>query len=145
MKTLKTADFIGQSLIIVTYVLGTSWAVLVEKRWSVVGATTAIAMLWLGWWQMVSALIMLVLKAPDRNLRLLHFSVAFIYLSFLLLFNTYSTGVRNDVSTSTYFTGILVVFAVAIPVALAILYYALTWRLKFPKRATGSFLPHTSF
>lgn len=144
MKTLKTADFIGQSLILTGYVLGTIWAVLVEKRWSVVGATTAFAMLWLGWWQMVSALIMLLLKAPNRNLRVLHFSIAFVYL-FLLFFSKYGSDVRNEVTVSTYLTGILVVFAIAMPVALAILYYTLTWRLKFPKRATGSFLPHTSF
>lgn len=144
MKTLKTADFIGQSLILAAYALGTIWIVCVEKRWSVVGSTTAVAMLLLGWWQMVSALIMLVLKAPDRNLRLLHFSIAFVYL-FLLFFSKYGANVSNDVSTSSHLAGILVVFAIAIPVALAILYYTLTWRLKFPKRATGSFLPHTSF
>lgn len=141
MKYLKTLDFAGQTFIFGTFIIGSVWIGLAEQSWNSFGLTTAFAMLCLGWWQMISAFIMLVIKAPFRKQRLVHFITALIYLGVLGLGAKY---IEMDESASTIKL-IGVIIMIGTPIALGIFYYIITWQWMFPQHSTGKFLPHTSF
>lgn len=144
MKYLKTLDFVGQSLIFGAYVIGSVWLVIAEQRWNPFAMTTAMAMLCLGWWQMISAFLMLILKAPGRKLRLIHFLTAIGYLAILALGAKYSSGMVPK-SMDGVIQGLLMTIMIGTPIALAIFYYSITWLWMFPAKSTGKFLPHVSF
>jgi hypothetical protein len=141
MKYLKTLDFAGQTFIFGAFIIGSVWIGLAEQRWSSLGLTTAFAMLCLGWWQMISALIMLVTNAPFRKQRLIHFITAIVYLGALALSAKYIES--NQTAFIIKLIGGIIMMGT--PVALAIFYYSITWRWVFPKYSSGKFLPHVSF
>lgn len=141
MKYLKTLDFVGQTFIFAVFLLGSLWIGLTEGKWSSLGLTTAFAMLCLGWWQMISAFIMLLTKAPLRKHRLIHFITALAYLGVIAISAKFIDG--NTASFTIKF--IVGTILIGTPAALAIFYYSITWRCLFPAKSTGKFLPHVSF
>lgn len=144
MKYLKTIDFAGQSFIFGGYLIGSVFVLIAEQRWDSLGMTTLMAMLCLGWWQMIAALILLVFRAPNRKQRLIHFLTAVVYLAILSIGAKLSNSIKVD--NVSYFMRALVMTLVSVPpLVLAIFYYTITWRWMFPRHSTGKFLPHTSF
>jgi hypothetical protein len=141
MKYLKTLDFAGQTFIFGAYGVGSIWLMAAEQGWSSLGMTTAYALLCLGWWQMISALIMLVTNAPFRKQRLVHFCAALVYLAVLAGSAKYIH--MSQVADSIKWMGGIVM--ISIPIGLAIFYYTITWRWMFPPKSSGKFLPHISF
>jgi hypothetical protein len=141
MKYLKTLDFAGQTFIFAAFIIGSLWIGLADGKWSSLGLTTAFAMLCLGWWQMISALIMLVTNAPFRKQRLTHFITALVYLGVLALSAKYMEGYQTAFAIKLI-GGIIMI---GTPVALAIFYYVITCRWVFPAKPSGKFLPHVSF
>ena len=144
MKYLKTLDFVGQSIIFGAYIIGSLWILIAEQRWNSLAMTTAYAMLLLGCWQMISGLLMLVLKASLRKQRLIHFFTAIIYLAILLIVAKYSNGTQFE-SVAYIVRGLIITLMIGTPIGLAIFYYSITWRWMFPARSNGKFLPHISF
>jgi len=141
MKYLKTLDFAGQTFIFGAYIIGSIWIGVAEQRWNSLAMTTAFAMLCLGWWQMISALIMLVMNAPFRKQRLTHFITALVYLGILVLGAKYFES--NQTAIMIKWIGWIIM--IGTPVVLGIFYYSITWRCVFPKYSSGKFLPHVSF
>lgn len=141
MKYLKTLDFAGQTFIFAAFVIGSIWIGVAEQRWSSLGMTTALTMLCLGWWQMISAFIMLMIGAPARKQRLVHFITALVYLAALALSVRYIEG-NQTAFIIKLLSGIIMI---GTPISLAIFYYVITWRWMFPAKSTGKFLPHVSF
>lgn len=80
MKYLKSVDFTGQTIIIVGYAIAAAWTLIGNSGENSLAMNTAFAMLCLGWWQMISATLMLIFGAPNTKLRLLHFLTAIGYL-----------------------------------------------------------------
>lgn len=144
MKYLKTLDFTGQSFILGAYIIGSLWLTIVEKALSSLGLTTAYAMLCLGWWQMISAALMLILKAPNKKHRLIHFFTAVAYLAVISLVPVLTND--KELEALAYeIKWVAGTVLMLIPLALGIFYYAITWRWMFPTKSTGKFLPHISF
>lgn len=141
MKYMKTIDFVGQTLILTAYVIGSIWLVAAEERWGSLAMTTAYAMLCIGWWQMVSALIMLATQPPFKKQRLIHFSTSLIYLVLLALGAKYFE-MKTVPSIIKWISWIIII---ATPVLLAFFYYSITWRSIFPTSTSGKFLRHISF
>lgn len=140
MKYLKSIDFVGQTIIIAGYgIAAGTW--IVNPQENSLGLTTAFTMLGLGWWQMISSLLMLVLNAPGKNLRLVHFYTAIAYLFLVGLGSKYLNVEPIAVAIQVFSMFLIYVT----PVILALLYYYLTWRWMFPTKPSGRFLPHISF
>ena len=144
MKYLKSIDFAGQTIIIGGYaIVAGTWIMSWHKN--SLGLTTAFAMLCLGWWQMISAILLLLLNAPNKKLRQVHFYTAIGYLFLVGIGSKY----LEEETTQTLLCDTIQAFSMflfyATPVILALLYYYLTWRWVFPTKPSGKFLPHISF
>lgn len=144
MKHLKTIDWLGQTLILGGYALTATWVWFDNSTDNSFGLTTAFAMLCLGWWQMVSAALFLLLSAPNRKYRLAHFLAGIGYLAALAM-SKYFLPVTQTGASNTLMVVLTSVALLGIPALLAFFYYYLTWRWLFPIRASGKFLPHISF
>lgn len=144
MKYLKTLDFAGQTFIFAAYLIGSVWITIAEQTLSSWGLTTAYAMLCLGWWQMISAALMLILKAPNKKHRRIHFLTAVGYLSAICLVPVLTNDRELEALASEikFVAGAILILT---PLALAIFYYTITWSWMFPVKSTGKFLPHVSF
>ncbi len=146
MKIIKNIDFVGQTFIIGGYAIATTWTWIENPADNSFGMSTAFMLLCLGWWQMISATLMLIFGATNTKLRLLHFFTAIGYMILI------SIGLRylDLESTHTVLNDYLIqlfwmVIIYGTPFILALLYYYLTWRLMFPIKPSGKFLPHISF
>ena len=146
MKYLKSVDFVGQTIITGGYLIAVAWTLIGKSGENSLAMNTAFAMLCLGWWQMISALLMLVVGAPNQKLRLVHFFTA---IGYLILANTESKYLDLDLIHPIFLNYFLQLFWIALvyatPVILALLYYYVTWRFVFPTKPSGKFLPHISF
>lgn len=112
-------------IIIQTVLLLLTFALLVPYSMSAL----LIGQFCIGVWQMLSSTISVVAGTPNKLLRRIHFALAVIFLIFMY------TGLVED-SVLTF----------AIPWALALYYYTITWMWFLsanPKK--GKFLPNTSF
>lgn len=146
MKYLKTIDFVGQTVILGGYGIVMGWTLInnpVEKEF---GLTSAFAMLCLGWWQMISASLMLLLSAPNRKFRLYHFFIAVGYLASLAIMTKYLSLPTTQIMALDHLIRLsITVIALAMPATLGLFYYYITWRWVFPLKPSGKFLPHISF
>lgn len=146
MKIIKSIDFAGQTIIIGGYAIAAAWALIENTGENSLAMNTAIAMLCLGWWQMVSALLMLVIGTPNKKLRLVHFFTAIGYLVLVVVESKYLDLDSIHLIFLNHFIQLLwITLLYATPVILAFLYYYVTWRLVFPTKPSGKFLPHISF
>lgn len=141
MKYLRTIDFVGQTMIWLTMVISSIWMVAAEGKWSGIGLIAALTMLVIGFWQGLSALIMLGVGAPNQKYRKLHGIMAMLYLGVSLTLT--SLVEINEMPQAVQI--ILYTLAIAIPVGLAIFYYSITWLWMFPTQSSGKFLRHISF
>ncbi len=146
MKYLKTIDFVGQTIILGGYAIVLSWTLINNTLEKELGLTTAFAMLCLGWWQMISAVLMLLLSAPNRKFRLYHFFIAVGYLISLAIMTKYLSLPTTQIVALDHLIRVFTnVVALAMPVTLGLFYYYITWRWVFPIKPSGKFLPHISF
>ena len=145
MKIIKNIDFAGQTIIIGGYAIAVAWTLIENTGENSLAMNTAFAMLCLGWWQMISAILMLVLNGPNKKLRQVHFYSAVGYLFLVGIGSKY----LEVEFTQTLFYDFLLAFSMFLfygtPIILAFLYYYVTWRLVFPTKPSGKFLPHISF
>lgn len=141
MKYLRIIDFVGQSIIWLTMVISSLWILAAEGKWNGIGLIAALTMLVMGCWQMLSAFIMLGVGTPNRKYRQLHSALALAYLAVCLILPNLveMNGLPNGIRI------ILYALAAAIPIALAIFYYTITWLWMFPSKPSGQFLRHISF
>jgi FtsH-binding integral membrane protein len=141
MKYLRNIDFVGQSIILLLLV-GFCLMILFTAplEWDGYMIIILYAQLFLGPWQLLSALIAFFTKANLKELRKIHLVSSLICIVCCAisawLHNTYS-------NEGTMAVG--VIFFIIIPWCLAILYYSITWRWVFPPRPSGKFLRHVSF
>jgi hypothetical protein len=146
MKYLKNVDFAGQTIIIGGYAIAAAWVLIENSGKNSLAMNTAFAMLCLGWWQMISALLMLVVGAPNQKLRLVHFFTAIGYLMLVVVeVNYLDLDSIHPIFLNHFIQLLWITLLYATPVILALLYYYLTWRLVFPTKPSGKFLPHISF
>jgi len=146
MKYLKSIDFAGQTIIIGGYAIAAAWTLIENTGENSLAMNTAFAMLCLGWWQMISALLMLVVGAPNKKLRLVHFFTAIGYLVLVVVELKYlNFDLTQPIFLNHFIQLIWIVLLYATPVILAFLYYYVTWRFVFPTKPSGKFLPHISF
>jgi hypothetical protein len=140
MKYLKNIDFVGQSIIWLGLLGG--WLVVLVSG-EEIGSffyLGLIAQLFMGWWQMISSVVFLLLRVEHFKARALHFVSGLICLGAIAL----AAGVDRELN-SVLSTTALLITGVVIPWCLAIFYYSITWRWMFPPRPSGKFLRHVSF
>jgi hypothetical protein len=145
MKYLKTIDFVTQSLILGGYAVVVTWTLLKNRVDNSLELTTAFTMLCLGWWQMISAGIMLLVGAPTTKFRLLHFFSAIGYLAAVAVVGKYIDLPANRPALNQLISMLTEIITLGVPVILALFYYYITWRWVFPIKPSGKFLPHISF
>lgn len=145
MRYLKSIDFAGQTIIIGGYASAVGWTLIGNIGENSLAMNTAFVMLCLGWWQMISALLMLLLNASNKKLRQVHFYTAIGYLFLAGIGSKYLEVESTQTLLSHAIQAFYMFLFYATPVILALLYYCLTWRLTFPIKPSGKFLPHISF
>jgi hypothetical protein len=144
MKYIKTLDFFGQTLIFCIYAITVVVLLLTTPKTNEMALATASGLFCIGCWQMLSATLMLMLKAPELPQRHMHFLASIIYLAFLFI----SISILNAIDTNSFsivFRWLLATLAISIPIGLSIFYYIITWRFMFPAKPVGRFLPNISF
>ena len=139
MKYLKSIDFVVQSIIL-TCLSGYSLIFLFATgSLESIAYVGLIGQFFIGCWQMISSLLLLILKAEYYKLRSFHFVLALGCLLLLAL----TVGLQKQLD-NTFGKSLLILTGVIIPWCLAIFYYSITWRWMFPKHQ-GKFLPHINF
>lgn len=141
MKYLKIIDFAAQSLLWGSMIGFASLFALAGRQPEAALLPIALGLLGMGGWQMGSSLLLILLTTDHRKKRCFHFITASIYLLVLVFASNY----KVEKWFSAPVQHLVAVLAVAVPIGLAIFYSSITWVWMFPKRATGKFLPHTSF
>jgi hypothetical protein len=140
MKYLKSIDFAGQTIIWLG-LLGGGLVILFSGESPESFLYIAlIAQFFMGWWQMISSAVFMLIRARHFKSRSVHFLSGLICLGAIVL----SAGADNELHTTITKT-VLIITGVIIPWGLAIFYYTITWRWMFPARPSGKFLRHVSF
>jgi hypothetical protein len=140
MKYLKSIDWAGQSVIWVAFIVGSLLSIASGEGFGAIGYIGLLCQLFMGCWQMVSAVLFLLLGAEPLWFRKTHFISAFMCLALISL-SAWLEHESDSITTDFLF----LVFGVIVPWLLAIFYYSITWRWMFPKRHNGKFLSHISF
>jgi hypothetical protein len=140
MKYLKTLDFVGQSIIWLGLLGGGLVVLFSGEDLGAFFYIGLIAQFFMGWWQMISSGLFMVLRAEKFKSRSVHFVSGLICLAAIAL----SAMIDKELD-SVFSSALLLLTGVIIPWCLAIFYYSITWRWMFPTKSTGKFLPHVSF
>jgi hypothetical protein len=139
MKYLKSIDFVGQTIIWLG-LLGSGLVILVSGELGTFFYIGLIAQFFMGWWQMISSGLFMLLRAEHFKSRSVHFVSALFCLGAIAL----SAWVDKELH-SVFSSALLLLTGVIVPWGLAIFYYTITWRWMFPAKPSGKFLPHISF
>ena len=118
MRTLNVIDLTGQTLILgsmlITQVIG-----LVRGDTAIVMSACIYAAFFIGWWQMISAIIMIKADKKSYQLRLIHIASAAGYFICYGIFSQFNMELNVVVT-------VFAVLGISIPAILAVFYYVVT-------------------
>jgi hypothetical protein len=133
---MRYIDFIAQSLLIsATLISGlTSWF-LPELVFLFIFCQGAVLI-----WQIVSSVVSLITESIGADIKRKHLLVTVCYSLSVFLIPVLTDHVELPVLFKVYTFYILIS-----ALALSMFYFNITWKITFPKKKKGTFLPHLSF